>query len=237
MPALVANAQMACPVATPTAVASPAARPPSRGVRMGTAGAGAGGTIPRTEMTRKARKASKGRLRYSIAPSRIDQNAGIHHALGIELALGAAQGTGEQLGPLLVVERPVEAADGMMMRGRAALLNGGRRAGRQHLHELIERDALVQHAAEGEVEAGAVGIDVGEPAGDGAVAPRGAFDGVLGEPDDLLMEVAHALPGHRGLEGRGENAARHRVLAVVRRTDEAVAPGAGRARAMRILVV
>src|SRR5262245_62773514 len=199
---------------------------------MVTAVSGPGVMITRTEMPRKA---SRGPARYSINASRIDQDAGIHHALGIELALGAAQGAGEQLGPLLVVERPVEAADGMMMRGRAALLDGGRRAGRQHLHELIERDALVQHAAEGEVEARAVGIDVGETAGDGAVAPGDAFDGVLGEPDDLLMEVAHALPGHRGLESGGENAARHGVLAVVRRTDEAIAPGPGRARAMCIL--
>ena len=41
------------------------------------------------------------------------------------------------------------------------------------------------------------------------------------------MEVADALPGHRGLEGRGEDAARHGMLAVVRRADELVAPGAG----------
>src|SRR5512139_1947579 len=115
--------------------------------------------------------ATRGPVKYSMAASRIDQHAGIHQALGIELALGAAQRLGEQLGPLLVVERAMEAADGMMVRGRAAMLDRGRRAGRQHFHELSERRPFVQDAAEGEVEAGAVGIDVGETAGDGALAP------------------------------------------------------------------
>ena len=51
------------------------------------------------------------------------------------------------------------------------------------------------------------------------------------------MEVPEALPGHRGLEGRAQNAARHGMLAVVRRADELVAPGAGGAGAMGVLVV
>ena len=117
------------------------------------------------------------------------------------------------------------------------MLDGGRRAGRQHLHELIERDALVQDAAEGEIEAGAVGIDVGEAAGDGAFAACDALDRVPGDLRDLPVEVGDTLPGHRRLEGRGEDAARHRVLAVVWGPDELVAPGAGCARAMGVLVV
>src|SRR5262249_9188229 len=144
---------------------------------------------------------------------------------------------GEQLGPLPVVERAMEAADGMVVRGRAAMLDGGRRAGRQHLHVLLEGDALVEHAAEGEVETGPVGIDMSEAAGDGAVASGPATDGVLRDAADLLMEVAEALPGHRRLEGRRQDAARDGMLAVVRRADEAIAPGAGCARAMRVLVV
>src|SRR5216684_8161458 len=205
----------------PSAVATPPARPPVKVLRMVMAVSGPGVMITRAEIPRNA---SRGPVRYSIAASRIDQHAGIHHALGIELALGAAQRAGEQLGPLLVVERPVETADGVMVRGRAAMLDGGRRAGRQHLHELLQRDPLVEDAAEGEIEAGPVGIDVGEAAGDRAVAARDALDRVAGNPGDLLMEVADALPSHRRLEGRAEDAARGRVLAVVRRADELVAP-------------
>jgi len=63
---------------------------------------------------------------------------------------------------LPVIERPVEAADGVMVGGGAAMLHRGRRAGRQHRHELVEHDPLVEKAADREVEAGAVGIDMGE---------------------------------------------------------------------------
>src|SRR5258708_33699486 len=134
---------------------------------------GPGVAITSAEMPRKANKAP---LSQSI--SRIDQHAGIHHPLGIELALGAAQRAGEQLGPLLVIKWPVEAADRVMMRGRAAVLDGGRRAARQHRHELIERRALVQNAAEGEVEAGPVGVEVGGAAGwRGGSGPRPADRG------------------------------------------------------------
>ena len=58
--------------------------------------------------------------------------------------------------------RPVEAADGMVMRGRAAMLDGRGRAGAQHFHELVQCLGLVEDAAEGEIEAGPVGIDVGK---------------------------------------------------------------------------
>src|SRR5688572_26918926 len=78
---------------------------------------------------------------------------------------------------------------------------------------------------------------MGEAAGDGALTASHALDRVVGDLRDLLMEVAAAVPGHRSLEGRGEDAARHRVLAVVRRADELVAPGAGRPRTMGVLVV
>src|SRR5262249_55894169 len=209
------------------------ARPPERLLRMVTAVSGPGVTMTRMETPRKAIN----ELSIAALGSRIDQHAGIHHPLGIELALGAAQRLGEQLGPLLVVERPMEAADRVMMGGRAAMLHGGGGAGRQHPHELVRRDAPVQSAAEGEVEAGPDGIDVGETAGHRAVASSDTPDRVLRDLRDLLMEVAHALPGHRRLEGRGEDAARHRMLAVVRRADELVAPGAGGAAAMGVLVV
>src|SRR5258706_13445430 len=82
---------------------------------------------------------------------RIDQHAGVHHAFGIEFALGAAQRLGEQFGPLLVVERPVEAADGVVMRGRAALRHGGGGAGQKRVHELLKLRSLVEDAAEAEV--------------------------------------------------------------------------------------
>src|SRR5216684_4961231 len=181
----------------PSAVATPPARPPVKVLRMVMAVSGPGVMITRAEIPRNA---SRGPVRYSIAASRIDQHAGIHHALGIQLALGAAQRAGEQLGPLLVIKWPVEAADGVVVGSRAALLDGSRRAGRQHLHELLQRDPLVEDATEGEIEAGPVGIDVGEAAGDRAVASRHALDRVMGDPGDLVVEVAGALPGHGRLE-------------------------------------
>ena len=124
-----------------------------------------------------------------------------------------------------------------MVRGRAAMLHRCRGAGRQHFHELFQRLRLVEDPAEGEIAARPVGIDVGEAAGDGALAAGHALDRVLGDLGDLLMEVAEALPGHRRLEGRAENPARHGMLAVVRCADELVAPGAGSARAMGVLVI
>src|SRR5262245_58779651 len=109
----------------------------------------------------------------------------------------------------------MEAADGMVMGCRAAVLDGSGGAGLQHVHELLELAPLVQNAAKGEVEAGPVGIDVGEAASHGAVASGYPLDGVAGDPRDLLVEVAHALPGHRSLEGRGQDATGDGVLAVV----------------------
>src|SRR5215831_16907968 len=58
MPALVASAQIACPVATPSAVAMPPARPPSSALRIVIAVSGPGVTITRIEMPRNARNDS-----------------------------------------------------------------------------------------------------------------------------------------------------------------------------------
>src|SRR5260370_21482784 len=99
-----------------------------------------------------------------------------------------------------------------MVRGRAAMLDGGRRAGRQHLHELLQRDPLVEDAAEGEIEAGPVGIDVGEAAGDRAVAAPDVPDRVAGNPCELLMEVAAPPPSPRPLARPAEASARRRPL-------------------------
>src|SRR5947208_16251823 len=63
-----------------------------------------------------------------INQSRIDQHARIHQSLRIERALGAAQCLRKQLGALLVVERTMEAADGMMMRSGAAMRDSRCRA-------------------------------------------------------------------------------------------------------------
>src|SRR5205809_4822035 len=105
------------------------------------------------------------------AASGVDQDTRVQHALRIEFAFRATERPGKQLGPLLVVERSVEAADGMVVGGRTAMLDGGCRAGRQHFHELVEHDPLVEQASEGEVETRAVGIDVGGTASGGAFAP------------------------------------------------------------------
>src|SRR4030095_16414039 len=79
-----------------------------------------------------------------MTSSGVDQDTRVQHALRIQFAFCATERTGKQLGPLLVVERPVEAADGMVVSGRTAMLDGGCRAGRQHLHELVEHDPLVE---------------------------------------------------------------------------------------------
>src|SRR5580704_6929389 len=121
----------------------------------------------------------------------------------------------------------MEPADRMMVRRRAAMLDGRGRARRQHLHELVEHDRLVEEATKREVEAGTVGIDMGEAAGDGTLAAGYLPDGILGDLHDLGVEIAETLPCHRGLERRGKDSARHRVLAVMGRANEFVAPGAG----------
>src|SRR6187200_1079673 len=80
----------------------------------------------------------------ALSVSRVDQDAGVHQPLRIEFALGAAERARKQFGPLPVVEGAVEAADRMVMRGRAAVLDGGGGAGRQDRHELVEHDPLVE---------------------------------------------------------------------------------------------
>ena len=68
MPMLVASAQIACPVAIPSAVKMPPARPPSSVLRTVTAVSGPGVTMTSTEMPRKAKKEPIA-ASLSVAPS------------------------------------------------------------------------------------------------------------------------------------------------------------------------
>src|SRR4029077_17557976 len=107
---------------------------------------------------------------------------------------------------LFVVERAVEAADGVMMRSGAAMRDGRGRTRRQHIHGLLEQIALVADATEGQVGAPTIRIDMGEATGHGAVAAGDTLQRVARDSRDLAVEIAEAIPRHRGLEGRRQNA-------------------------------
>ncbi len=65
-----------------------------------------------------------------LDPHPSDQHAGVEDGGGVEFALGGAQGAGEGVGALAVVAGAVVAADGVMVRDRAAeLVDGVHRGG------------------------------------------------------------------------------------------------------------
>src|SRR5215472_425786 len=87
-----------------------------------------------------------------------------------------------------------------------------------------------------EIRCGAVGIDVGEAAGDLAWLAGRLADGALGRGLDLVVERLEALPGNGGLEGVADDRARHHAFAPIGHADEGVAPDARGTGAMRILL-
>ena len=112
-----------------------------------------------------------GRARGSVAPLRVEQDAGVHDAGGIERPLRGAQRLDEERGHLRLVPGAMQASDGMVVRDRGAARL-----------ESVARGALdgpptgaiswpgAARGDEGEVRRGAVGIDVGEAAREDAAA-------------------------------------------------------------------
>ena len=88
----------------------------------------------------------------------------------------------------------MEPAHRMMVGSCTAMLDSRRRTGRQHRHELVEHDPLVEDAAKCEVEARPVGIDMRETAGDRTLAARHLPDGIVCDLRDLRVEIAEPAP-------------------------------------------
>src|SRR5581483_7200080 len=149
--------------------------------------------------TPKARHSRRSGARKG-AHSGVDQHAWIEHALRVELALGGPQRTGEQLRALAVVPGPMVAAYGMMMGDGAAGRDQG--VARRSLDRLplLEQRTVAAEPVEGEVGRGAIGIDMGEAAGDLALFAGRFHDGAFGRRLHLVMEVLEPVPGDRRLE-------------------------------------
>ena len=77
---------------------------------------------------------------------------------------------------------------------------------------------------EREVGGGAVGIDVGEPAGQ-ETTPARRLQGRLHVGGDTGVQLLEAVPGHRRLEGVDDAGQRHQGVAAIRRPQKGVAPG------------
>ena len=165
------------------------------------------------------------------ARSRVDQHAGVEDARGVELrawpraaprrtAPGAGgRTTGRWSRPtawwwVIVPPAAMIASDAAVLDLCHCSSSRPRRAGREH----------------GEVGRGAVGVDVGEAAGDAALAALGAACRGLAH---RRPRTRRSVPGDRRLEGLGQHAGRHHRVAQVGRLEEGVAPGALGARRAR----
>ena len=114
--------------------------------------------------------------------------------LRIERALGGAQRRGEQVRPLAVVPAAMVAADGVVMRDRAAGVD--QRVARRGLDRppLLEQRAVPAKRVEGEIRRRAVGIDVGEAAGDLALDAGRLQDRLLGRRLHGVVEAPRSAP-------------------------------------------
>src|SRR6516165_6062600 len=173
-------------------------------------------------------------LTQSENASGIDQDAGIEEALRIERRLRRLERRGEERRALAVVPGAMIASDGVVVRDGAARLDERVGGGVLDRLPLLQEGAVTAQPMEREVRGGAVGIDMGEAAGDLARLSRGLANGALGRGFDLVVEAFEALPGDRGLEGVADDRTRHHALARIGHADEGVAPDACRTRAMRI---
>src|SRR3954454_173130 len=159
------------------------------------------------------------------------QHAGVEDAGGIKRRLGSGECSGERLRPLAGVPTRVVAADGMVMRDRAAGGEDGLAGRRLDLVPLGELAAASRRIHDSEVRRRAVGIDVGEPAGHAAFAADRAHRG-LRRLGDLAHEAVQAIPGDRGLERLDEQTQQDQLLAHIRRAHERGSPGFARAHAV-----
>src|SRR5258705_13288115 len=99
--------------------------------------------------------------------------------------------------------------------------------------KLIEQFLFVSHRDEGEIRRRAVGINVSESASHPRAIAGDFADDSMNFVLDVGVEIGEALPGDRGFESVREHASRGQVLSQVTGSEERVAPGAGRALAMR----
>src|SRR5690349_3404198 len=124
----------------------------------------------------------------------------------------------------------------MVMRGCPAVLHGGHHAGCQYRRALIKHHALVEHAAQSEVKTRPIGIDMRKAASDGAFSTCDLPYRITRYLHDRSMEVVEALPGHRRLEGGGQESARYSMFGVVGSPYEPVAPCTGSPGSVGILI-
>ena len=161
----------------------------------------------------------------NLVSRRADQHAGVEDPGRVDRVLGRPQRRGERLGALAVVPGPVVAADGVVVGDRPARGDDRLRGGRLDLVPLLELVAAPGRGEHGEVGRRAVRIGVREPAGD--PCPRRAPRAVRSRTSST--KAVEAVPGDRGLEGLGEDAAGDQRVAQVGHLQEGVAPGVGRA--------
>src|SRR5579863_4398512 len=170
-----------------------------------------------------------------LAAGRIDEDARIHDAGGVEGALRGSQRGAEEWRDLLLVAGPVVAADGVVVRDRAAERDAdlvGRDLDVAPAGErVLELAVTSAHGRVGEVGRRAVGIDVGETAGDPGLVPADLADRPRRALAHRLVEALEAVPGYRGLESVADHAEPDREIPPVRHADECVPPLAGRALA------
>jgi hypothetical protein len=121
----------------------------------------------------------------------------------------------------------VVAADRVVVGDRAAGGDERVRRGGLDLRPLLDLVAAARRGEDGVVRRRAVGIDVGEAAGDERPLARG----LARRAEDLLVEGLEALPGDRRLERLAEDPDGHERVAQVRRAQERAAPRADRAAA------
>src|SRR5882762_8282226 len=95
----------------------------------------------------------------------------------------------------------------MMMRNRAAALDYGIERRALDGEPLAPKLSGFAERVKGEIGRRSVGINVGEAAGDLALAAGRLFDGVLGRGMNSVVELFEAVPGDRCLERVVDHAA------------------------------
>lgn len=131
---------------------------------------------------------------------RIDQDARVEHAAGIQFALGGPQRGGKKLWPLSVIPGSVISADGMVVRDGAARRD--QRVARRVLDglPLREQRTVATARVEGEVGRRPVRVDVGEATGDFTLHPGRLQNCAFGCRLDLIVKGFEPIPGDGGLE-------------------------------------
>src|SRR5213592_2086564 len=137
--------------------------------------------------------------------ARVDQHAGVQDARRVERRLGGGECGGEARRTLPVVPGPVVAADGVVVRDRAAEPQDGVGGGLLDGRPLLELGAAPPRRDHRVVGRRAVGVDVCEAARQLAAAAHQA-ERLLGRRGHALVKGREAIPGDGGLEGLADHA-------------------------------